>query len=219
MLQLLFLTLSFVILFLIIIIILPYHYYLSFNYSNNFNFKFRVSFLFFKIIFNFSGDKKVFYLKIFNYKKSFIIKNYKKPVKKAANTIWPKLKEHDFNSSDDQSNLSKELNIEILSHFFSFLKSIINEIKPKNCKLHLVIAFADPYYNALVLAYYYLLEGILNFSDFKVETNWQKSVFKAAGRISGQIIPIRIMFVLLKFIFSIKTIKFFWQLYKSNKKG
>lgn len=211
MLQLLFFFFIFLIFLIFLFIVLPYHYDFNFNYSQGLNLNCSLSVLFFKINLDISNFKNQFYLQIFNYKKKLSIKNYSSEIKDHSKLVLYKLKTDKL--------ILKLIDKEIIKHFFKFFKNIITEIKPNYFKLNILFSFSDPYYNGLVLAFYSAFKQFSKKSNLKIKINWQKVTFNADGKISGQIIPIKVLFIFLNFIFSLKTFKIFWRIYKSNNKS
>jgi hypothetical protein len=101
---------------------------------------------------------------------------------------------------------------------FKFILDIIKILKADYLKLNLLFSFEDPYYNGLFLAYYYTFKEVFDYPNIKVEVNWQEVIFEADGSIGGKIRPGEIIYHILKFIFSLKSLKIFWHLYQSNSK-
>lgn len=214
MLNFVFLFLIFLIFFLFLLLIFSHHYQLTFNYSDNLNLNFFFSLLFIKIKLKASDEGKEFYLQIFKFKipLSFTDEHFK--IGAQSKSIFS-----NFSSDKSSFKLTHFINLvnkEYLNHLFKFFKSIISELKPNFFSLNLLLSFADPYYNGLFVGYYEMLRGMTNCSNIKVAVNWQEACFQGDGKIAGRIVPIKILFIFLKFIFSLKSLKLFWQLYKSN---
>lgn len=239
MLQFLFLFIIFLIFFIILLLVLPYHYALSFNYQKKLNYSFSLSVIFVKVIFK--GDKKnhSIFLEIFNLKKEFkmddnnkvtnFIEDKSKFIKnKSKKAIKEKIKQKTEAAKKEKPHKSKKkskfkfdfslINRENINHIFKFILEMINILKMDYLKLSFVFSFADPYYNGIFLAYYYTFKELFDYPDIKAKINWQEVVFEAEGSTGGKIIPLKIIWQLLKFIFSIKSLKIFWQLYQSNSK-
>lgn len=229
-LQFLFLFLIFLIFSIILLLALPYHYDLSFNLQDRLNYSFSFSVIFLKLIFEGDIKKQSLFLKTFSYKKeiklednkitSFIENKSKKLIKEKIEQKTSEKKESQ-GKSKKKSNFKFDfslINRENLNHIFSFVVEMIRILKIDYLKLNLVFSFDDPYYNGIFLAYYYTLKELFDYPDLKAEINWQEVVFEAEGSTGGKIIPLKIIWQLLQFIFSIKSLKIFWQLYQSNSK-
>lgn len=214
MLQFLFLILFFLILALFSVLTLPYHYLLTFDYRQNLKLRLSFSVLFFKLNFDIRDYQKELYLKIFNFKIKLPLKNYSFKIRAHSKAVVEKIKN---NKSEldlfTLIDLMKSKNIRII---LKFIQKIISHLKPEFFKLNLLLSFSDPYYNGLLLAYYYTLNELLRWQKITMTVNWQRPCFNADGKIGGRIVPIKIFFIFLNFIFSIQSLKILRQLYKSN---
>jgi hypothetical protein len=189
---------------------LPYHYALTFNYDRYLRLDFYLSVLLFELNFNILGDKKQLYLQIFNYKKKLSVNISKSKNSSPAKFIQTKIEKSNFDFP------TRVINKKNLIHFFKFLIDLLKRLKPDCFKLYLLFSFPDPYYNGLFLAYYYTFKSLTDYPELKAEINWQEVMFKTDGKIGGYIIPLKFFLTILKFIFSFKSLKVFWQIYKSN---
>lgn len=214
MLQILFLSLIFSILALFLILSLPYHYLLTFDYQQTIKLEFYFSVLFFKINFIIRDNRKEFYLRIFNFKLKLPLKNYGFKIRAHSKKAAAKIKNN--KSVPGFFSLINLFQLKNISHLLKFVKKIVKQLQPKSFKLNLLLSFSDPYYNGLLLAYYYPLKELFGWSEISLEINWQKPCFNADGEVGGRIFPIKIFFILLNFIFSRQSFKIFWLLYKSN---
>jgi hypothetical protein len=211
---------------------LPYHYALYFDFDKTLKYHLAVSVLFLRLIFQADSENKLFFIKIFNLKKEFkaaennkvsnFIENKSKKIieKKFKNKTDPAAEKKE-EKSKKKSKFKfdfKLINRKNLNHIFKFIVKMIKILKLDYLKLNLVFSLEDPYYNGLFMAYYYTFKGLFNYPDLKVEINWQEVVFEAEGSAGGKIIPLEIILQILKFIFSLKSLKIFWQLYQSNSK-
>lgn len=227
-LQFLFFLLFFLIFFILLITALPYYYKLSLNYDQNIKLQFWLSILFLQVKIDILDEDNEFQIQIFNYQKIFKTKKISSEENKAAKFIQEKGKkffENKFNKDNkEKTNEDKKkfkfpfhiITRENLNHIFSLLIKIIKELKPDFLKLNLQFSFPDPYYNGLFLAYYYTFKELTNYPDLKAEINWQEVMFKVKTSLGGKIIPLKLFLILLNFIFSGKSFKIFWQIYKSN---
>lgn len=231
MLQFLLLFIIFVIFFIILLLALPYHYVFNFEYRKHLKFHFRCSLLFVQLIFYADSGGKLLTLKVLNFKKALnlednniakFIKNKSKKVIK--NKIANKTADNKKRKQEKSKKKSKFkfdfslINKNNLNHIFKFILKLIKILKMDYLKLDLVFSFADPYYNGIFLAYYYTLKELFDYPVFKARINWQEVMLEAEGSAGGKIIPLKIIIYFLKFIFSIRSLKIFWQLYKSNSK-
>lgn len=108
---------------------------------------------------------------------------------------------------------------ENLEHIFFFIIDLLKELKPDKFSLFLNLSFSDPYYNGLILGYYYSLKEILKLKNFKIEVDWFEPKFEANSIIKGEIIPVKILFTLFRFIFSMQSIRLLADFIKSKKKS
>lgn len=229
-LQFLFIIIIFIIFFIILLISLPYRYDFSLNFKDKLFYSFSVSVLFFKITLKADLNDQYLSLKIFNFNKelklsdnnkivSFIENKSKKIVENKITKNNPEAEKEIVTKAKLKFYL-KLITKENLNHIFKFVLQIIKKLKIDYLKLNILFSAADPYFNGLFLAYYYTFKSFFDCPDIKVKISWQEVVFKAEASAGGKIIPIKIILQFLKFIFSLKSLKIFWQLYKSNhKKG
>ncbi len=232
-LQFIFFLLIFIIFAIILVTALPYHYALSFDFDKVLKYRLAVSVLFLQLIFKGDLKSQLFFIKIFNFKKEFNLNKENKLTNFIEDKSKKLIKEKiiDQNAPDDQKSKKKQkdkskfnfdfklLKRENLNHIFKFIVEMIKILKMDYLKLRVLFSLGDPYYNGLFLAYYYTLKELFDYPDLKAEINWQEVVFEAEGSAGGKIVPLQIIYHILKFIFSIKSLKIFWQLYQSNKKG
>lgn len=230
MLQFLFLILIFIIFSTILLLVLPYHYDLYFKYEKKLRYQISFSILFLQLIFRGDSGGQLLFLKIFNFKKQLNINDKNKIAgfikDKSKKVIKEKIKQKTTTQKKDKPAKSKKkfkfdyslINRKNLNHIFNFIVEILKNLKLNYLKLSLVFSFGDPYYNGLFLAYYYAFKELFDYPDITVQINWQEVVFEAEGSAGGKIIPLKIIWQLLKFIFSIKSLKIFWKLYQKNSK-
>jgi len=232
-LQFIFILLIFIIFSIFLVSSLSYHYALYFKFDKNLRYKLAVSVIFLQLIFRADADGHLLLLKIFNFEKelnlnkknkliNFIEAKSKKEIKKK---IINKTAADDEQSKEKSKNRSKFsfdfklINRENINHIFKFIVKMIKILKMDYLILKVAFSLGDPYYNGIFLAYYYSLKEIFDYPDLKAEIKWQEVVFEAEGSAGGKIIPLQIVYHFLKFVFSIKSLKIFWRLYQSNKKG
>ena len=193
---------------------------LSYNYNFILNYKNSLSteFYFGNNLINFKyikkKNKKISYIKFLGYEKE-ITKN--KEIKKKEEIIKEKIEKVDKEKKKSKSSFPfKLVNKTNIKHIFKFLFKLYKEIKPDSINIDLAIAFSDPYYNGLFLANYYSLKGIYPKLPVSITTYWDREVIEGRGKIKGKIKPIVILYFIFSFVFSIKTLKMFWQYRKIN---
>jgi hypothetical protein len=233
-LQFIFLLLIILIFSIFLFIALPYRYALSFDYDQKLDLSVNFSVLIFKIDFKKIGNQKLLYLEILNFKKKFKLDKLIEEnavtdfmQQKSKNFIQNKFKK--FSGKDKEEKIKNKdkkksdfkfpfslISKENLSHLFQFITNLIKRLKPDHLKLDLLFSLADPYYNGLFLAYYYTFKSLVDYPNIKAEINWQEVMFKGKGAIGGKIIPLLIIWQFIAFVFSLKTLKILWQLYKSK---
>lgn len=216
-------TLLIILVFLILLfLIIPYHYKLAVNYNNKLLLNFSFSFLFLKLKLKVNPRNELLILKIFNFKKKFILAD-PSISNKSKSFIEKKSQEIIDYSLEEDNQIKKKLkffleilNKENISHIFNFFKSLFKELKADIFKVNLLFSFADPYYNGLFLAYYFTFKELTGCKNLKAEIYWEGVIFKAKAHLKGKIIPLKILFICLKFIFSFKTFKILRQYYNSK---
>ncbi len=223
-----------VLLLLVIIIItilsLPYCYQFKFSYHNTFALQLNLTILFINFKLHYFQKNQKLFLSIFNYSREIkskpqnndrlSVEKQKSDVKKddkckSSENIWYKKIWH---FSFPRQIITKSN----MDHIFSFLIKFLKKLKPAEFNFNLTGSFSDPYYNGILLAVYYTLINHYPNLPVNISISWPEEYLKTDGKISGRIIPTAVIFNLLVFIFSKKTIKILWKLYlykKSAKKG
>lgn len=228
-LQFLFLFIVFLIFCIILLTSLTYTYNFNFQFKQCLNYNFSFSVLFIEIIFKKTSKEQSVFLKIFNFNKKLNLNN--KNNNKILNLVQNKSKKIIKEKIENKAKLNKEkssksdfkfdfnlINKENLNHIFKFIIEMIKILKMDYLNLYLHFSFADPYYNGIFLAYYYTFKELFDYPDLKVKINWQEVIFEAEGSMEGSIVPLKIVWHFLKFIFSFKSLKILWKLYQNNSK-
>ncbi|MGM0436642.1 MAG: hypothetical protein ACQEQD_00065 [Bacillota bacterium] len=206
--------LIFIIFIILFVISLSYHYVFTFNYEKYLSTKIYFGNNLINIKYIKKKDKKISYIKFLGYEKE-ITKNKEK--RKKEEIIKEKIGKTDNKKKKSESSFPfKLINKKNIKHIFKFLYKIYKEIKPDSINIDLAIALSDPYYNGLILANYYSLKGIYPNFPVSINTYWDREVIKGQGKIKGKIKPIVILYFIFSFVFSIKTLKMFWQYRKIN---
>lgn len=233
MLQILLWLLIILIFFLITVILLPYHYAFSFDFKEKLYFKVFFSVLFLKLFLEGDLKDQSLHIKILNFKKKLNFdkeKSSKFNKDNAVNIIKEKIENKISADKKQEKAITVKknkngfkfdfslLNKENFKHLFSFIIRMLKILKVDYLKLNLLFSFADPYYNGLFLAFYYTIKELFDYPDLKVKINWQEVVFEADGSAAGSIVPLRVLFELFKFVFSVRSFKIYWKLYQANKK-
>ncbi|MGM0603537.1 MAG: hypothetical protein ACQESS_09520 [Bacillota bacterium] len=214
----------------ITVISLPYYYKLKFGYHNNFTFQLNLIILFLNFKLHYFQKNKKLYFSVFNYSRE--IKG-----SKARNDLTSSEKQKNDVKKDDSHQSNKNIWLKKIRHFhfprkiitkenmdhiFSFLIKLFKKVKPAECGCSLLGSFTDPYYNGIVLAAYSTLINYYPNLPVNISILWPEKDLKIEGKISGRIIPAAVIFNLLIFFFSKKSINILWNLYvykKSAKKG
>lgn len=205
--------LIFIIFIILFVISLSYNYVFTFNYEKSLSTEIYFGNNLINIKYIKKKDKKISYIKFLGYEKE-IIKNNEK--RKKEEIIKEKIEKTDKEKKKSESSFPfKLINKKNIKHIFKFLYKIFKEIKPDSINIDLAIAFSDPYYNGLILANYYSLKGIYPNLPVSIATYWDREVIEGQGEIKGKIKPIVILLLIFRFIFSIRTLKMFWQ-YRKN---
>lgn len=235
-LQFLVLLLVILIFSIIALLSLSFHYQISFLYDQKLQYSFSGSVLFLTISAEKNAEATLLLLKILSFKKEFKLNNFTVEANTVGNFIKNKTTdfikekfEKDEVVEEEKIKIEKKkkkkskfnfplrlINKENLTHLFKFLVELIRTLRPDYLKLNLLFSFADPYYNGLFLAYYYTFKSLFDYPELKAAINWQEVMFKGNGSLGGSIRPIIIIWQFLVFLFSAKTLRFLWQLYKSK---
>jgi len=240
MLQILF---SLIIIFISIIIIpllFNYQYKFKFKYHNNYNINIFISTSLYSFQFerysedNYINNKS--YINFLGLKKEFIKRKSKEELKKEKEDkkiASPKTKEKKKekkkssktkkkiikNFKENFSDFSSFINRENFKHIFGFIITLLKKLKTKEFYLFLDLCFSDPYYNGIILAYYYSIKSTFNLNNFKLQVSWEEPKFEADSEIMGEIIPFTLLLTIFKFIFSPKSIRLIFNIIKSKNKS
>lgn len=209
--------LSLIFLFLILIS-LSYSFQLKLEYKEKFHYEIVVNNFFLRInrSSNHTGKNKN-YIKLFNYQHNIATRDKKKRGKEKQNKNGNNQEKKIIKKIRRVRSYIKLLNRRNINHLFCFLLKIYRLIKPDDFCLNFFLSFDDPYYNGLLLAFYYSLKGYFPDFPLKLTLNWQEEVIEGRGEAVGKIIPAVIIYHLLFFLFSTQTLKIIWQLYRNKK--
>ncbi len=227
-----FLILLYLILFILLValffISIPYKYILHYNYAKKLNFKFAIRTFFFSIVYQKQNNIESTHLKIFTYKKEFEKKSEESIEKQIEDKVTEKIDEAKKAKLEKVKEKEKEkkkklnfplkvLSIENVKYVLRFVIDVLKMIFPKHLQLYFLIGLEEPHLNGWTLAYYHSLKGIYPKLPINIDVNWEKEAFQSEGELAGTIIPIQIFFRTIIFIFSIRTLKVGWQVYKYYK--
>jgi len=202
---------------------IPYKYLLYYSYTENLNFKMSISTFFFSFAYSKTGQKESTYIKVFSFKKEFEKKSAKKDSEE--NKIKAKIKETVKEKAKKEKKKKKKksgipfsiIRYENIKHIFQLLIDLLKMILPKHLKLYFLIGLEEPHLNGWLIASYYSLKGIYPKLPITMDIDWEKETYKSNGELSGFIIPIQLIFRILIFIFSVKTIKILWKVFKYKR--
>ena len=222
--------LLFILLLAIFFISIPYKYIINYNYKENLNFRLAIRTFFFRIVYQKQDNIESTYLKIFTYKKEFAKESEESIEKQVEDMVVEKIEEAKKAKLEKEKKKEKEkekkkklnfplkvLSIENVKHVLRFVIDLLKMIFPRHLKLYFLIGLEEPHLNGWTLAYYHSLKGIYPKLPINIDVNWEEEDFQSEGELSGTIIPIQLFFRTLVFIFSIRTIKVGWQVYKYYK--
>ncbi len=237
MLQIFFSLIIIILAIIVIPLLLNYHYKCKFSYDNNYNINIFLSTSLYSFQFeryaedNYINNKS--YINFLGLKKEFIKRKSKEELKKekddkklASKKEKGKEKKKSSKSKkkfiknikENFSDFSSFINRENFEHIFSFVIDLLKELKPRGYNLFLAICFSDPYYNGLVLAYYYSIKSTFKLNDLEIEVSWDQPKFEVDSELMGELIPLNLLFLTFKFIFSPKSIRLIFSIIKNIKK-
>lgn len=204
------LLLIFIILLILFVISLSYNYQFVIKYQEFISTEIFLGNKLINFRYKKSKNTQKNFIKILNYKKEIKKenKNKDKNQEKIQKKIEKAKKDKDENDNKFKFSLINKKN---LVHILKFILKIYKEIKPDLIKIDLNISLSDPYYNGLIMANYYSIKNAYPNFPVSVSTYWDQEVVEGKAEIKGQIKPILILFLILKFIFSPQTLKIIWQ--------
>ena len=211
-LNIIFFILVFIIFIILFVISLTYKYKFILEYNNSFIYKININTFIFKLKYIKYNSHSETFINIFSFEKKLIneLKNDEKE-KKNINEI------EEVEKESDESFPFKLINKNNINHLLHFIIKIYKHIKPDLINLNLNISLSDPYYNGLILAYYYSIKNTYPKLPVNIAVNWQKEVIEGQGKIEGKITPIILLYHIKIFFFSPQSLKILWQLYKHYK--
>ena len=210
----------FIILFTLFLLSLKYKYKFKYSYEEKLDYKFSVSTFFFSFVYQKEGQKEITYFKILSFQKEIKKDSTEKEIEEKVTEKIKKAKE--TKKKKDKKKRSgfpiKLIKVENIKHLIKLFTDLLKMIIPKNLKLYFLIGLEEPHLNGWLLGYYYSLKGIYPKMPIKIDINWEKEILQSEGKLIGYIVPIQLIFRSLIFIFSLKTIKILWQVFKYYRK-
>ena len=201
---------------------IPYKYLFYYSYTENLNFKMSVSTFFLSLVYIKEEQKESTYIKIFSFKKEFEKKSSEKESEEKK--IKDKIKNAVKKNAKKEKKKKKKSGIpfsiiryENIKHIFQLLIDLLKMILPKHLRLYFLIGLEEPHLNGWLIASYYSLKGIYPKLPINMDIDWEKETYESNGELSGYIIPIQIIFRVLTFIFSVKTLKILWKVFKYKR--
>lgn len=204
----------------LLILFCPVNYKIDYNYQKQekLNYKVRLNSRLFLIFLEQKRQYKFYQIKIMGIK----IKNNKKLINsnQEISDENDNLKKRD--KSDQDSGLGSRfiwdnLSFENIKYVMNFLKDLAQSLRPKSGKIEFLVGFQDPYYNGILLAWYYSIKS--GFSNFPVILNivWEKEVIKSTGNIKGYIIIGGLIWRIISFLLRWRVVIFLIKMWKQKK--
>ncbi len=106
---------------------------------------------------------------------------------------------------------------ENLKHILRFCIELLAMLKPRVFRLDVKVGFVEPEYNGLALAAFYSLKTV--FPDFGLnwETAWEQEHAEADGEIAGSVVPARVLWHVIVFLLSARTLRMLQELRRRKK--
>ena len=102
-------------------------------------------------------------------------------------------------------------------HIYDLLRDVFSLLKPKYYSFNITVGLPEPDLNGLLLAFYYSLKSPRPQFPVSLQINWEREVIESRGIISGSVIPLRLIWQLLRFLLSPTTLKLLWQIRRQQK--
>lgn len=112
--------------------------------------------------------------------------------------------------------VNKLLQKDIILHIFSLIKDLLFILKPQVLKLTGKIGFSEPHYTAWLEALLSTLVSTKANYHLDLETVWEEEYYQINLLVQGQLIILKILVRILKFIISKNTWQI-WRIYRSGK--
>lgn len=230
MLEILFSLIVIIIMIIIIPLLLDYHYLIKFEYDSSLILYISISTSLYSYQLIRYPEKSCLIKKsninFLGIKKEYINRKEKDEQKAPSSLKENKSDEKKKEKKNKIKDIKEKFNTgaalaskENLEHIFFFIIELFKELKPDKFSLFFNLSFSDPYYNGLILGYYYSFKEILKLENFKIKVDWFEPKFKTDSTIEGEVIPIKILFAIFKFIFSIQSIRVLVDFIKNKKKN
>ena len=221
-LQFIFIFFILILFFLLTLLIIPYYYQINFYYKDHFHYflLFKYSFISLKVKGSLSNFELI--ISLFNHSINLTeipflnnIGSLAKDIINNENNTKKEIKS--IKKKFDFAEIAKIINQNNLNHLFQFIVKLLNHLKNNLLKIKMDLAFSDPYYSGLFYAYYYSFKNLFKKGVFNADLCWQASEFKGDLEIAGKIILIQMLWIMISFLFSLKTIRLLKQFYKLVK--
>ncbi|MFW6282126.1 MAG: hypothetical protein ACOC1O_04965, partial [bacterium] len=108
---------------------------------------------------------------------------------------------------------------ENINYIVKFIFDILRLIGPSRGGIKVAAGFEDPYYNGLLLGWYYSFKNIFYNLPVDINISWEKEVVEAEGELSGHIILVQLLWRIMDFLFSWRILKLGRKLWLAKKQN
>ncbi|UNC92912.1 hypothetical protein [Candidatus Contubernalis alkaliaceticus] len=139
----------------------------------------------------------------------------KKPRKKKENK---KQKEKESSSQKDSSKFIKVfMKRSTLEHMLSLLWDLLGILKPEKLEIRGEIGLEEPHLLGWLLAFLWSFKSLCNIFRIELQPLWDREHYDLEVNLEGKMVPGAVLFRLLKFLFSKRTLEI-WRQWRKQKK-
>lgn len=111
-------------------------------------------------------------------------------------------------------SIRSHMNRDVIKACLTYLKQILHNLKPEEFVLHLCFGLEDPFTTAQINNILMALWPLTHKCPVTLQPVFYESPLKAAGNISGKLIPITLLWTTLRFVFKKPIRTIWWTLFK-----
>lgn len=104
-----------------------------------------------------------------------------------------------------------------LVHLKKHLVRLLSRLIPHSYRISLSVGCPEPHWNGLILSFYYALIYPRTGDRITCQIDWERELFAGRGEFEGRFSPVEIIFILLLFLFSRRTMKMIYHIIKRRR--
>ncbi len=104
-----------------------------------------------------------------------------------------------------------------LAHLKKHLIRLLSRLMPRTYRISLNVGCPKPHWNGLILSFYYAFIYPRTGDKITCSIDWERELFVGRGEFEGCFSPAEIIFILLFFLFSRRTVKMIYHIIKRRR--